>query len=277
MTLSMRMAAFFAAAFMAGDAAAATFAGNVSGLSPQSRSWSWNGGQLNGFRAALEDRRNFGPTGTSTVDTIDTVDLTTIDAGTLADVDVFVAGWWHEADSATHQQALVDWFRAGGNLWVLADDPIRDGLLTDLGLQTLSGSQNPSLVTGTLADGSFGAPGQVQQRGNVGHFDNASITALGGEVFATNALDQATAAGFERGTFGTGSGRLLIFSDIDMITSYGGADYATMNGNARLGLNGAEYLLSQPAPVPLPAGLPLLLAGLGAFAVVRRAQTPRGA
>jgi hypothetical protein len=68
---------------------------------------------------------------------------------------------------------------------------------------------------------------------------------------------------FTFGTPGTGGIPLLISSDlaIALTSIFGAGD-----------LTGAEFGLANtsPTPVPLPAGLPLLLAGLGGLAVLRR-------
>ncbi len=255
---------------LASTVSAATIGGNSSGVAPNSGGWSWDGIYYSDVRSALEDPTKYGPAGTTGGETVTTVDLATPDAAGLSTLDIFVSTWWRDDDAAPYVTDVVDWFLSGGNLFVLADDPDRDSIINVLGLATINGTANPTTMGGTIANGSFGAIASVVETGNVGHFDNATILGLGGEIFGTDANGDATIAGFEAGTFSPTSGRLLIMGDTDLISTYGAADYDALNSNAVLGLNSFEYLLNAPAPVPLPAALPIMMTGLGGLVLMGR-------
>lgn len=53
-------------------------------------------------------------------------------------------------------------------------------------------------------------------------------------------------------------------------TSGGAPTSWNASANGAFLASGSTYVITQAAPVPLPAGLPLMLAGLGAFAIAKR-------
>lgn len=253
--------------------AATVVAGNSSGIASLSSAWSWDGREHAELRAALEDSANFGPAGRDTSDTITTVDLVSADAASLAGVDIFVSSWWRDVQSSPFETDIVDWFLAGGDLLLLQDSALHDGISTRLGFETENGSNAQNTISGALADGPHGTVTQTTQAGQAGHFDNDTVTALGGEIFGRNANGQATIVGFAEGAFGATSGRLLAFADVDLISgNNGGADFDPLNAKGTLALNAFSFLQADAAvaPVPLPAGLPLMVAGLGGLALIRR-------
>lgn len=256
--------------------AAVIIAGNSSPFAPASSVWSWDGSEHTELRAALEDPSNFGPAGIVQPQTISTVDLGAIDAASLAGVDVFVSSWWLETESAPFETDIVNWFLGGGDLVLLQDSPVRDGISTLLGFVTENGTTNPTTVSGVLGSGPFGAVGPVNQAGDIGHFDNASILGLGGDILGLDAAGQATIASFAPGLFSPTSGSLLAFGDVDLISGvFGGADFGPgINDKGRLALNAFASLSSVNATaVPEPATVALLgigLIGVGAIARRRR-------
>ncbi|MQY41673.1 VPLPA-CTERM sorting domain-containing protein [Epibacterium sp. SM1969] len=253
--------------------AATVVAGNSTAIAPNSSSWAWDGTEHAELRAALEDGANFGPAGRDTSDTITTVDLVSADAASLAGVDIFVSSWWRDVQSAPFEADIVEWFLAGGDLLLLQDGTDRDGISTRLGFETIGGGAGQNTVSGVLANGPHGVVTEVSQAGSFGRFDNDVITGLGGEIFAQNSNGQATIVGFAEGAFGATSGRLLAFADVDLISgNFGGADFDPLNAKGTLALNAFSFLQADAAiaPVPLPAGLPLMVAGLGGLAFIRR-------
>ncbi len=253
--------------------AATVVAGNSTAIAPSSSSWAWDGTEHAELRAALEDGANFGPAGRDTSDTITTVNLVSADAASLAGVDIFVSSWWRDVQSAPFEADIVEWFLAGGDLLLLQDGTDRDGISTRLGFETIGGGAGQNTVSGVLANGPHGVVSEVSQAGSFGRFDNDVITGLGGEIFGQNSNGQATIVGFEEGAFGATSGRLLAFADVDLISGQlGGADFDPLNAKGTLALNAFSFLQADAAiaPVPLPAGLPLMVAGLGGLAFIRR-------
>ena len=245
--------------------AAIVVGGNPSSLSSLSGVWSWDGSEHSELRAALEDPANFGPGGIGGSETFQTVDLPTINAGTLSGIDIFVSSWWQESESSPFETDIINWFLNGGNLVLLQDDPDRDGLSTLLGFQTISGTSNPTtLGGGALGNGPFGAVGPVNQVGDIGHFDNLVIAALGGLIEGVDAAGQATVVSFAAGVLGPSAGALVALSDVDLISGFfGGADFSPLNDKGILALNAFAFLQAEHSTsVPLPASLPLFVSAL---------------
>lgn len=277
---------FLAVAALAASAPAAMattyIAGNDSSYASSSSSWAWNNSQHSELRGALEDSANFGAGGIGGDDDVQTVDLPALTADALDGIDIFVSSWWSTGQSAPYEDILMDWHADGGSLLLLQDSAGRDGLSQRLGFGTINGSTFPVTATGAIGSGPFGTVDPFSGTGSFGHFDAAVIASLGGMVFGTDAAGQVTIAGFAPGTFGAGSGAVLAMADVDYISGfYGGADYDPLNNKGRLGMNAFAWLMGAtptggdekpggPPPVPLPAGLPLLLAALGGLGLARR-------
>ncbi len=273
---TMAALTLIAGMLMAPSAHAVIVAGNSSAFASASGSWSWDGAQHAELRVALEDPANFGPAGIVQPQTISTVDLVSIDAPSLAGVDVFVSSYWEEGQSAAFETDIVNWFLGGGDLVLLQDASDRDGISSLLGFVTEDGSDNPTTVSGALGSGPFGSVTTVLQAGQIGHFDNATVLGLGGDILGLNDAGQATIASFSPGLFSPTSGSLLAFADVDLISGlFGGADFGPgINDKGRLALNAFASLSSINASstaVPEPATVALLAVGLiGIGTVVRR-------
>ncbi|MGI9499577.1 MAG: PEP-CTERM sorting domain-containing protein [Geminicoccaceae bacterium] len=250
--------------------AAVIIAGNPSSLAPSSAGWSWDGFEHSELRSALEDPLNFGSGGIGGSQAISTVDLTIVDAASLAGVDVFVSSWWLDTESAPFDQDVVDWFLAGGDLVLLQDDPNRDGISTLLGFETQNGTSNPTTVSGALGNGPFGSVAPVNQAGNIGHFDNGTLTGLGGDILGLDAAGQATIVTFAPGTFSPTSGSLVALADVDLISGvFGGAEFGPgINDKGRLALN--VFASLDAVAVPEPATVALIGIGLLGIGVVSR-------
>lgn len=234
--------------------------------------WALQSPNMSGYNAALTDPAFFGPAGT--VDTTVTVNyLNSVNAASLAGVDVFIAPWWNDAQAAGSVADVVNFFLAGGNLFLLQDDPLHDAIGAALGIATFNSSSNPhDILDPNLNNGSFGTVNQAIQSFTQGYLQAADITSNGGTVGATDANGQATIGVWDYGDYAAGAGRMLIFADVDLISTAGVADYVGLNDNAVLALNATEYLLKRPqARVPdSGSSAVLVLFGLAGLVYLKR-------
>jgi len=232
-------------AFFAPTGGAQTFVigGPAASFTPSSGSWSWDGGvNVQPFRTALENPSHFGPSAPVPTSIV-TQNLTTIDATTLAGVDAFIATWW--SDNDTPLQAandVVSWFLAGGHLILYQDHYNYDKIGELLGIPTSLASDG-SFSNGTepFFDGPFGTAANISQWGTIGQINTADVAAHHGTVGATNASGQVTAAFWHAGEYAPGAGRLLIFGDVDMMSSMT-STFAPLNDNGTVALNAAALL-----------------------------------
>jgi hypothetical protein len=256
-------------------AQAYTVGGASQSLISGSGDWAWDGAYLTGFRQALENPSNFGPTGVVNR-TINTTDLTVVDSTSLAGLDMFVGTWVMDSQAAGFSAAVRDFFLAGGDVFLLQDDSGHDALGTALGISTTASTGSVSNGSAPLFDGRFGTAANVTQHYLTGQLDEAAILANNGRVGGRNEEGQVTSAYWRAGEYAPGAGSLFIIADIDMIattTACGlaicGADYAAMNANAIYALNTFSFLQSNggnPGSVSAPgtlvlAGSALLLLG----------------
>jgi hypothetical protein len=246
-------------------------------LASASAQWSWDGSELSAFRSALSNLANFGPAGTVNT-TITTTNLSAINAGTLAGIDVFVSPFWEDSQGSPHAPAIITWFLNGGSLFLLQDDSSHDPVGDALLLPAIASNGTVSNGTSPLFNGPFGTASNVTQAGNRGAIGAANVTAKNGTVMATNASGQITAAYWAPGEYAAGAGALLILGDVDMLTSNGFVTYAPLDDNGRFALNGMALLASDldvapVAGVPEPASVALLcmsVAGMAGYVWQRR-------
>lgn len=266
-------------------AQAATYrvGGASQSLTPSSSEWAFDGDYIAGFRGALEDPNNFGPSGVVNR-SISTHTLNAVNASTLSGLDMFVGTWIADSEAAPFQSAVRDFFLNGGDLFLLQDDSGHDALGDLLGIATSSSSGSVSNGGAPLFDGPFGVATNVTQHYLVGQLNEAAILARNGKVGGRNAQNQVTSAYWAAGEYAAGAGSLFIIADIDMIsttTACGlpvcGADYDNMNSNAIYALNTFSFLQSQGGNpgdpdnrVPEPAGLLLVSSALGGALLLRR-------
>ncbi len=224
-------------------------------------SYNWQGGsRLAQFRAALQNTAFFGPSGTVS-HAITTQDLSVVSASSLQNVDVFISPWW--ADTTTPGSAITavtQFFLNGGALLLYQDDSSHDAIGAALGIPTSSSDGSDSNGGIPLFDGPFGTAANVHQGGNVGRLLAADVLTHNGHVAAMNASGQVTAAYWNENEYAPGAGRLLIVSDVDMITNLN-ATYGPLNDNGIFALNGVAHVVCPGSISAYGAGC----AGSGGF------------
>ncbi|MBB3169723.1 PEP-CTERM sorting domain-containing protein [Simiduia aestuariiviva] len=251
--------------------------GASSALTPGSGSWSWDGAYISDFRSALEDPVNFGPGGI-VEEPISTVTMGAVNAASLSGIDMFIAPWVSDTDAPGFGAAVLDFFLAGGDLFILSDDSSHDWFSEMLGVPTSVSTGSVSNGGVPLFDGPFGTASDVTQHYAIGKLDEADILAKGGHVAGTNVEGEVTSAYWSAGEYAAGAGSLFIIADVDMIattTACGdpicGADYTGMNDNAIYALNTFSFLKDHGGTsVPEPSSLFLMLIALVSLPMLRR-------
>lgn len=236
-----------------------------------SAGWALDSTNLSGFSAAITNPANFGPTGTvhNTV-TID--DLSAVNATTLAGVNGFIAPWISNSDAAPYQAAVKSAFLGGMDLVLFEDDSGHNPLGTLLfgGSSYLSpASGTPSNGTAPFFSGPFGTATNTNTYGNFAQFDVTAILASGGTIAGYNTSGQATVAYWAKGAFAPGSGALILFSDVDMISNWEENPYTpSLNANGILALNTMAWLTDGAQAIPEPSTYTLM--GLGGLVLLAR-------
>jgi hypothetical protein len=249
-------------------------------LVPGSNCWAWDSSCVADFRGALENPDYFGPTGI-VEETITTVTLNTVNASTLADIDMFIAPWVSDSDGASFGAAVVDFFLSGGDLFLLNDSAGWDYFGQLLGVPTSVSTGSVSNGGAPLFDGPFGIANNVTQHYQVGQLNASDIAAKGGQIGGTNVDGQITSAYWTAGEYAPGAGSLFIIADVDMIASTTGcgfavcgARYDTLNDNGIYALNTFSFLKdtggSSSVGVSEPNTLVLLSISLLTFLGLRR-------
>ena len=232
--------------------------------------WNWENGTTTApFRAALENPNFFGPTGVvNEVITTATVDMDAADP--FAGLDGFIVPWWLDSEVAAYQNAIRDFFLAGGDLWLMQDSTGRDAVGDLLGVPTVGQNPDPLPAVNGIAplfDGPFGIATNVQQGGGEeGFLSEADVLAQNGTVVGTNDIGNVIAAFWGPDQYAPGAGSLIIVADIDMFTSQAtfGTDVGDLNDNGIFALNAFAFLATSTDPIPRvpePGTLALLGAG----------------
>ncbi len=252
--------------------------GAAGSLTPDSGPWSWDGSYLTGFRSALTNPLYFGPGGVVNR-SISIADLASVDAGSLAGIDMFVSTWISDTNGAAMAPSVLDFFLNGGDLFLLQDDSDHDILGTTLGMSTSLSAGSVSNGGVPLFDGPFGVATDVKQYYAVGKLDEAEVLARNGHVGGRNAANEVTSAYWKAGEYAPGAGALFIIADIDMIaTTTGlcpdptcGATYSPLNNNGIYALNTFSFLQDNGGTsVPEPGNIALAGTALGLLVLSRR-------
>ena len=213
-----------------------------------SDTWSLDSANMSGFRGAITNPAYFGPSGTIHR-TVSLVDLTTVTPTSLAGLNGFMEPWWNISQSAPYQTTVINAFRSGMDLWLLEDDASHNGIGTALGIISSTADGTLSNGTAPFFSGAFGAATNTATFGNFDQFNATTILALGGTIAGQNTSGQVTVAYWAKGAFAPGSGALIIFSDVDMISNWSQNPYSpSLNANGILALNTMAYLVTVPEP-----------------------------
>ena len=230
-----------------------------------SDSWSFDGSQLSGWSSAILNPANFGPGGI-VGHSINKQSMGTINAATLANVDVFVSPYWNDSAANPFVGTVVDYFLNGGNLFLLQDHSSFDAIGAALGIATIgTDSGNPHTGSGALFNNVFGNPASVEQAGTQGYLSESAVLANNGTVGARSSNNRVTAAYWNPGEYAAGAGAMVIMADVDMISNQT-SDYIGMNNNAQFALNSTAFLAnSSQVPEPTSALVWAAMTGLCAM------------
>lgn len=237
-----------------------------------SSSYGWTGPANEDLREALENPNFFGPGGVIE-ESVTTTDISFPSADPFAGVDGFISPWWFESVSGPYEQAVVDFFLGGGDLWLLQDSQTEDGIGDLLGVPTVGQTAiTPVNGTAPLFDGPFGVANDVEQGGGLeGYVSEQDVLDANGTVIGRNTENQVIAAFWGADQYAPGAGALIIVPDIDMFTTRAtfGPELSDLDDNARFALNAFAFLATSdapidegPNPVPLPGTLALVALGL---------------
>jgi hypothetical protein len=139
-----------------------------------------------------------------------------------------------------------------------------------LGIVSSTADGTPSNGSAPFFSGAFGTATNTATFGNFDQFSATTILALGGTIVAHNTSGQVTVAYWAKGAFAPGSGALIIFSDVDMISNWSQNPYSpSLNANGILALNTMAYLVSVPEPSEY------VLIGLGGLVLLARYRRRR--
>ena len=152
--------------------------------------------------------------------------------------------WIFDPDAAGYAATLADYFRNGGNLWLLQDDVQHDPLGALLGIPTPTFSgvavARPTNGVGPIYDGPFGPAADVLQIGTIGSLTASDVTSHNGTVAGTAANGDNVVAVWHEHDYAPTAGRMVIATDVD---STGLSVFAPANSNAIWSLNTIAFLI----------------------------------
>ncbi|GJM18945.1 MAG: hypothetical protein DHS20C14_11580 [Phycisphaeraceae bacterium] len=161
----------------------------------------------------------------------------TLDSNELANADCLISPWILDTD-LTGSELNAAWrhFREGGDLLLFNDDSSHDAIGAYLGIPTVDGVSSSTFNDTTFPfNGPFGTTSSVELGGIIGHLEAAHVLGTGGQVLALNGAGEIIVAFWEENAYTPGSGRMIIVSDVNTITTR--ATYAPLDDNGRFALN----------------------------------------
>jgi hypothetical protein len=183
--------------------------------------WTLDGEYMGATRDKLLATSNFGSGGT-VPEAVNITDVAgTIDYTVLSQFDVFFIGYLSDDSGAAFSNAELvafqDWVSAGGTMVITCDDADFDAVCEAFGLVPSASDATPP-VTPTVAgsshavfDGPFGMPASLEMSGTQTYFDD-----IGGFTILARDQDLNPIVLEDQ----IGSGRVIAFTDVDMISSY---------------------------------------------------------
>jgi hypothetical protein len=140
------------------------------------------------LKLALEDTTNFGGPGAPVARRATLVEFDSFTPELASRLKVVLIPWIQKlptSDAASYATQVRDWYLAGGNLWLLQDDPFHDPIGELLGVPTpiaRGSSGRPTNGVCPCLRRPFGVATDVMQVGSVGGLDPAQVTARGGTI-----------------------------------------------------------------------------------------------
>jgi hypothetical protein len=200
--------------------------------------WTLDGSQMANTRAKLLNAANFGSSGVvrkaiSITDTAATVG--SVDAALLDQFDVFFVGWFADshgnAFTPVELDALRSWVTRGGTLIVTCDDANVDATCSAFGYPAGGELLSVAVATPAAADhplvrGPFGTVEELQFRGNFSSFKATTGAAV---VMRDQSAFQGPVVLVRR----WGTGRVILFTDVDIIANAASAGPAITTSNDR--------------------------------------------
>jgi len=209
--------------------------------------WTLDGFAMTTTRAKLLATSNFGPLGTvgEAINITDVAGPITLTA--LSTFDIFFIGYLDDgspgAFTAEELQAMQDWVAAGGTMVITCDDSNFDTVCTAFGPEPSGSSAQPP-VGPTVAGashpvfiGPFGSPTELNMDGSTQYFGaTAGFTVLGEDQVDQPVVLESV----------IGAGRVIAFTDVDIISNYTLSDGAGIaNDNDRFLGNLFAYLAAE--------------------------------
>jgi len=209
--------------------------------------WTLNGDEMTDTRAKLLATSNFGPVGT-VPELIRLTELSApINTTALSTFDIFFIGYLEDGDpdafSSGELNAFEIWVEAGGTMIITCDEDDYDAVCEQFGpIPSNSNAAPPAIPTDAgmmhpIFDGPFGTVSELGMFGTRKYFENTA-------GFTVLAEDQSGNPIVLEGQ--VGAGRVIVFTDVDMISNDGLSDGPGIsNDNDRFLGNLIAYLADE--------------------------------
>jgi hypothetical protein len=187
--------------------------------------WTLNGTDMEEARAKLLAAGNFGDSGTVGRAVVITDTAAAITSGLLNSLDVFFIGYLSDehanAFTAAELNAFFEWVEDGGAMLVTCDSEDYDAVCARFGAPASGFGTNLVDASGPgfghpALDGPFGAVRQFTAQGDIAAFPEGSPG-----VVVARSQDRAPMVIARR----IGDGRVLLITDVDMLSDYTLTDY----------------------------------------------------